>query len=120
MNGKSTEITLNPVITAGAYSANDVAGSLLVFSLPDAFPVSGIIRSIRVVDDDNEKAAFKLHLFNAKPTLFADNAAFSPVVEDLKKRIGDGFLPPPLPCGSLCRHKRRPQCYNCSGNFPVL
>lgn len=54
MNGKSTEITLTPVITAGAYSANDVAGGLLVFTLPDAFPVSGIIRSIRVVDDDNE------------------------------------------------------------------
>lgn len=66
MNGKSTEITLNPVITAGAYSANDVAGGLLVFTLPDAFPI------------------------------------------------------PFLLFGSLCRHKRRPQCYNRSGNFPVL
>lgn len=86
-----------PVITAGAYSANDVVGGLLSFgdtmegrvtfggiNQPGA---AGTIRRLSIVDDDNEKAALKLWLFNAAPTAFLDNAAFAPLIADLDKVI---------------------------------
>src|SRR5574343_384011 len=82
-----------PVITAGAYSANDVVGGLLTFQLaPEApagvNPASGFVRVVTISDDDNEKAALELHLFREAPTVIADNAAFAPTFADLKKRVG--------------------------------
>ena len=82
-----------PVITAGAYSANDVVGGLLTFQLaPEApagvNPASGFVVVVTISDDDNEKAALELHLFREAPTAIADNAAFAPTFADLKKRIG--------------------------------
>lgn len=76
--------TLRPTITAGAYSANDVVGGLLEFAIPRNG--AGFIRGLIITDDDNEKAACKLHLFVSKPTTFADNAAFAPTINDLVNR----------------------------------
>lgn len=73
-------------ISTDAYAAGDVVGGLLTLD------ASGIVEgstlnSVLVVDDDDEKAALYLYLFNAAPTTIADNAAFAPTVADLKKLI---------------------------------
>jgi len=57
--------------TAGAYTAGDVVGGLITIPFSD-----GIIRRIKVVDDDNVGAALDLYLFSGTPTALADNAAF--------------------------------------------
>jgi hypothetical protein len=75
-----------PTITAGAYSAGDVVGGLLTIDVSGA-PEGSLITRALLVDDDNEKAEITLYLFNASPTSFADNAAFAPVVADLKTLI---------------------------------
>lgn len=96
----SREFDIALTITAGAYSANDVVGGLItipVATSSDAqhqikrgFPsgVRGIVRRLIVHDDDNERAAMKLHLFKSAPATIADNAAFAPTFADLQKRIG--------------------------------
>lgn len=58
--------------TAGAYSASDVVGGLITIPFAD-----GIIRRIKVVDDDNQGAALDLYLFSGAPTAIADNGAFA-------------------------------------------
>jgi hypothetical protein len=71
----------------GAYTANDVIGGLLTFTLPPGG--SGVlVRWARIVDDDDEKAELTLHLFSSAPSAIADDAAFAPTVADLQKRIG--------------------------------
>lgn len=80
------EKTSTPTITAGAYSAGDVVGGRLSFVL-QAGSGAFFVKSVRIVDDDNEKAASKLYLFNAAPTSIADNAAFAPSVDDLKMLV---------------------------------
>lgn len=92
INRSSTEIpikvTLYPTITAGAYSAGDVVGGLLSFAFASGRGASGIVRDVRIADDDDEKAACKLWLFERQPTAFADNAAFAPTMADLKYCAG--------------------------------
>lgn len=93
MNDRVKYASVAPTITAGAYSAGDVVGGLLTFELRPApvagvTPCSGFLRIVSVVDDDNEKAACKLHIFRDQPSSIADNAAFAPTVGDLQKRIG--------------------------------
>lgn len=73
-------------ITAGAYGAVDVVGGLQSAQVNS---VSSYARLewVRIIDDDNEKPAYTLYLFNAAPTTFADNAVFEPVVADLLKLV---------------------------------
>lgn len=85
---KLVEVTVTPTITAGAYSAGDVVGGLLTFDVSGASGVFSL-KSVRIADDDNEKAACHLYLFNSAPTSIADNAAFAPVIADLKKLVAD-------------------------------
>lgn len=75
-----------PTITAGAYSAADVVGGLLTFST-GGLPEGSILTRALLVDDDNEKAEITLYMFNAAPTSINDNAAFAPLVADLKKLV---------------------------------
>lgn len=82
---KTVEVTLT--IGTDAYTAGDVVGGLIAL---DVIGVGngGVVRRVMLVDDDNEKAAFKLHLFDAAPTTIADDAAYAPSVSDLKKQVG--------------------------------
>lgn len=74
------------VITAGIYSANDVVGGLQTYSLAPAS--AGVwLDKVRIVDDDNEKAAVTLHLFNAVPATVADNGAYAPTIAELGTEI---------------------------------
>lgn len=83
---KVVEATSTPTITAGAYSAGDVVGGRLSFNLQAASGV-WLLKSVRIADDDNEKAACKLYLFNSAPTSIADNAAFAPAIADLQALV---------------------------------
>lgn len=75
------------VITAGAYGAVDVVGGLQVARVNCA---DGYARLdwVRIIDDDNEKAAYTLYLFNGEPTTINDNGAFAPTIADLKLMVG--------------------------------
>ena len=68
--------------TLDAYNAGDVIGGLI--TIP-ARP--GVLRNIKLVDDDNEGAALTLTLFDAQPTTVADDAVLDSnlVVADLSK-----------------------------------
>ena len=83
---KVKQATVTPTIDTDAYSASDVVGGLLTFNVHSPSGV-GILDNLRIVDDDNEKAACKLYLFNDVPSTIADDAAFAPTVADLKKLI---------------------------------
>jgi len=71
---------------AAAYTAGDVVGGLMTFTLPGVAG-GGIINSVLLTDDDNEKAEISLYLFDEEPTTIADDAAFAPTAADLKKMI---------------------------------
>lgn len=83
---KFISASVTPTITAGAYGTSDVVGGLLTFNI-GSVSGAGSINHIRVVDDDNEKAACKLYLFGEAPAAVADNAPFSLALADLKKLI---------------------------------
>lgn len=82
-----TTFTQQLTTTVGAYGAADVLNGLITIPLGNPAR-TGKIHQLSITDDDNIKAASTLYLFNAVPTDFADNAAFAPVLADLKKRIG--------------------------------
>jgi hypothetical protein len=76
-------------ITVGldAYTANDVVGGLLTFSVQPAVMNGGLINRVRLVDEDSQDEPYNLYLFNAEPSTIADDAAFAPTVADLQKLI---------------------------------
>lgn len=82
------KIESTPVITAGAYAANDVVGGLIKLDL-DGVPdgASGYLHSIVVSDKNNIKTALKVHFFTSAPASIADNAAFAPTYAEIKKRF---------------------------------
>lgn len=80
-------VSLTPTIGVDAYTANDVVGGLLTFDVSNA-GAGGVVRWVRIVDDDAEDAQLNLYLFSDTPTSIADDAAFAPTVADLKKLVG--------------------------------
>lgn len=80
-------VSVTPTIGTDAYTANDVVGGLLTFDVTGGAIGGGLINSAWVVDDDDEKAALKLYLFDEAPTTIADDAAFEPTAADLKKLV---------------------------------
>lgn len=80
----SDEVT----ITHGtsAYSANDVIGGLLTFSLPSPSGC-GILNWLKITDEDNEGAALDVYIFNDVPTTIADDAAGALTIADLDKLV---------------------------------
>jgi hypothetical protein len=83
---KVAEITVALTVDTNAYSASDVVGGLITFAINSASETL-LLDRIRLVDDDDEKAACKLYLFNDTPSTIADDAAFAPTVADLKKLV---------------------------------
>ncbi len=78
------------VVTTDAYTANDVVGGLLTFSIDANFAIDGaILQTVEINDAANQKEAFDVWLFAAAPTTIANDAAFEPVIADLQKRIGN-------------------------------
>ena len=81
-NNNAFGVNITP--DTSAYADGDVVGGLLRF---DSERGSSAIVSVLVHDDDNEGAVFDLYLFDEEPTTIADNAAFTPTIADLQKRI---------------------------------
>lgn len=69
-----------------AYTANDVVGGLLVFPVNTGMG-GGLINRVRLVDEDSQDEPYDLYIFNALPTVIADDAAFAPTVADLRKLV---------------------------------
>jgi hypothetical protein len=80
-------VSVEPVITLDAYTAVDVVGGLLTFTIATG-PVRGVIRNLVVVDEDSQAEAYTLYLFDAEPSSIANDTAFAPTVADLRKLIG--------------------------------
>ncbi|MBE0410668.1 MAG: hypothetical protein IBX69_13140 [Anaerolineales bacterium] len=82
---KALEVSISP--STSAYHANDVIGGLL--ELDNVPSASGglLIQAISLVDDDNEGAELTVHIFDRKPSVIADHAAFTPSFADLQKRV---------------------------------
>lgn len=86
---KTHTVDADLVVTAGAYSDGDVVGGLTDFTALCGGGGGGVIRQILIADDDAESAIFKLYLFDGKPTVIADNAAFAAAmtIDDLSKLV---------------------------------
>lgn len=82
-------IQVSPTVTAGAYSANDALGGLLVFKdalLPGE--QTGVILTVTLQDNASQDIATDLVLFNQTFTATADNDAFAPSDADLANCLG--------------------------------
>ena len=72
-----------PVVTAGAYSGNDVVGGRLQF----AGCTGGTLQAITVCDNAAQTGDYLLVFFESAPTDITDNAAFDIADADLAKII---------------------------------
>lgn len=82
---ENQQVSVTPTIALTAYTAGDVVGGLMTFTFTSSRPFDGVIRSVLVTDDDNQKEGYTLYIFNALPSTIADDAAFAPALADLKK-----------------------------------
>jgi len=80
--------SVTPVVTAGAYSANDVVGGRLTFTGLRG----GTLQSIIITDDASQSVDYFIVLFNASPTDITDNATFDIADADLLKIIYEDAL----------------------------
>lgn len=76
------------VVTAGAYSANDVVGGRITFTGLNG----GTLQSILIIDDAAQAVDYFIVLFNASPTDITDNATFDIADVDLLKIIYEDTL----------------------------
>jgi hypothetical protein len=83
---KVIESEVQPTITTSAYSANDIVGGLITFSV--ASPSNcGIINKIKVTDADNEGAVLDVYIFDDVPTTIANGDAAALLIADLDKLV---------------------------------
>lgn len=77
--GMTRAISKTPTITAGAYSASDVVGGLMLFDFTfGGRTESGVIRRLAIYDGANDKAALDVYLYRQRPVnVIADNGAFA-------------------------------------------
>ncbi len=73
----SRNIAVKPTITAGAYSANDAVGGMMTFANAVASLKTGVIATVKVIDEAEQSANLKLICFQASFTATADNAALN-------------------------------------------
>lgn len=78
----STIISVTPTIVLTAYSQYDVVGGVMTLNLGSG----GMLRRIKIQDDDDQKEPYKLYLFRADPDI-ADDAAFAPTDAELDDLI---------------------------------
>lgn len=86
---KAREISVTPVITAGAYAAGDAVGGLLTFAnAASIYKGDGIIKKVVIVDDAAQEAALDLVLYDRTFTPTADNAPWDPTDADNQYCLG--------------------------------
>lgn len=74
--------------TTDAYSAEDVIGGTLTSGDLKQYAGGGYIAWVRLVDDDDEKAALRLYVYKDAPSTIADAAAFAPTEADWFLTLG--------------------------------
>lgn len=76
---------VNPTIDTNAYSAGDVVGGLMTIPVGRG----ATLRTVKLVDTDNEGAELSLYLYRDTPTTIADDAEFAAAVTaaDIRKQI---------------------------------
>ena len=83
---KPLTIDVELTVDTDAYTALDVVGGLLTFAVGS--PTGGcILNSVTLIDEDNQSEDYKLYLFDSKPTVIADDAAYAPAIADVRKRV---------------------------------
>lgn len=75
-------------VTTSAYTAEDVIGGTLTSGTLTQYAGGGYIAWVRLVDDDDEKAALRLYVYREAPSTIADAAAFAPTEADWLKTLG--------------------------------
>ena len=86
---KSTDISVTPTITAGAYSAGDALGGLLTFtSAASVYKGDGKITKVVISDNAKQAAHLALALFDRTFTAMVDNAAWDPSDADNLNCLG--------------------------------
>lgn len=82
--GNCQLLDLVPTISTTQYTSGDVVGGLLDFGALIAVNNRGVLKSLLVLDADNQKAALTLLLFASKPAgTFTDNSALALSAADL-------------------------------------
>lgn len=83
-------IKAQPVISTSIYAALDCVGTVLTLSNAMAMDGgAGVLHSLVVIDDDNEKAELDILLFDDLPTgTMTDNGAWTPASGDPAKLLG--------------------------------
>jgi hypothetical protein len=91
VGGNTTVVKITPTITTTLYTALDLIGGII--TITSAMRVSGgsgILQSMTVIDDDNEKAAFEVMIFDSSPAsgTYTDNGAYVHSSGDVDKFLG--------------------------------
>ena len=87
VSGHGFDLPVQPTVTAGAYSAGDIVGGLLTFSVAESNNSPVVVTGVEVAIKAAVTSALKLVLFNANPssTTTTDNAAYSLSASDVFK-----------------------------------
>lgn len=82
-------VTVSPTISTSIYAAGDVVGGLQRLRRALGPYRSGVLRSIIVRDDDNEKPVLTFLFFQSEPaSVAADNGALTLTTADLALLVG--------------------------------
>lgn len=91
VGGNTTVIRITPTVSTSIYAALDIIGGTQ--TLTSAMRVSGgsgVLQTITVADDDNEKVALEILLFDSAPSggTYADQGALAHAAGDIDKLLG--------------------------------
>lgn len=88
--GNTRHITVVPVISATPdYTAGDAIGGIQTIGPMGSHNGSGILKTLLIVDNANQKPALTILLFKGVPTgTWVDNGAASPSAIDIANAIG--------------------------------
>lgn len=121
----SAEVT-RPADTT-AYTAGDVVSNSTTattpISLSSAARVAGgngyIVRAALTTNKKSITPRFRVHLFNAAPTVAADNAAYSELYADAGKRLGFIDLPA-MTTATDSTNSDMSRAFNDSARLPIV
>lgn len=82
------QIAISPDLTlAGTYATGDVYGGMFQIGKAGAYRGGGRILAVELVDTSNTGGQLDLFVYQVKPAVIADNAAFAESAADAQTRI---------------------------------
>lgn len=82
--GALSFVEINPTIDTNAYQAGDVVGGVMTIPVGQK---GGMLRHVKLVDNDAEAAELSLYLFRDTPTAILDDAAFAAAMTEADTRL---------------------------------